>query len=472
MNIIVDLDGTLLKTDLLSEAILSTISSNYTDIQTVLKLLMLNKRLELKNYLVPKHSVNIKTLPYNQEVINKIKILKQSKNKIYVVSASPQKMVESIGKYLNLFDGVYGSNQNVNLKGEEKRNFLNKKFGKKNYEYFGNSTDDIYIWKDANRAYLVNTSKSVKNSITKTKIPFEILDNPQMKINTLLSAIRIKQWVKNILIFIPMIAGQSFGQETFLLSFFAFLSFSFIASGVYIFNDLLDIESDRQHNIKKNRVFASGVMQLETGFFLGVVFWIIGLAISLKINFLFMMILLLYIILTSLYSAKLKRVGIIDIYTLALLYTIRIWSGSVAIGIDLSVWLFALSIFLFYSLACVKRLGEIVNNEATGSLTIKNRGYKIDDKSMIQSMAIASGYAAAIVFALYLNSFEIQKYYNYPQALWGIWLVLLYWINYIIFMAQNGYIKEDPVIFAIKNRISVICGILILFFLIIGIIHE
>lgn len=472
MNIIVDLDGTLVKTDLLCEEILATISNNHTEILPVLKLLLLNKRLELKNYLVTKQNVDIKKLPYNLEVINKIKFLKQKKNKIYLVTASPQKIAEKIGNHINLFDGVYGSNENVNLKGKEKRDFLNQKFGKNNYEYFGNSIDDIAVWKDSTRAYLVNSNKRIKNTIKKSNIPFEIIDNTSKNIKTLFSAIRIKQWIKNILIFIPMVAGQAYSQENVLLTTFAFLSFCFIASGTYIFNDLLDIQADRDHYLKKNRMFASGTMQLETGFFLGIVSWTIGLIISLQINFIFMMTLLLYLILTTLYSVKIKKIAIIDTYTLAILYTIRVWSGSVVIGIDLSVWLFALSIFLFYSLACVKRLGEIVNNEKSRVYTIKNRGYKNDDKSVIQSMAIASGYAATIVFALYLNSIEIKKFYHYPEALWGIWLILLYWINYIIFMAQNGKINEDPVIFAIKNKISLVCGVLVLVLLIIGIMYE
>lgn len=472
MNIIVDLDGTLLKTDLLSEMLLSTVTLDYNEIKNIIKLMIFNNRLGLKNYLVEKQSVDVKKLPYNQEVINKIKELKTSGNKVYLVTASPQKIADNVGKYIDLFDGVYGSSKNVNLKGEEKKSFLNKKFGKKNYQYFGNSFDDINVWKDSNRAYLVNASTRVKNIIKKEKIPFEIMDSSKNMLEIFMSAIRVKQWIKNILIFIPIVAGQAYSLENFLLSIYAFLSFSFVASGAYIFNDLLDIKADRCHNIKKNRVFASGKMQLETGLFLGIILWIIGLIISLNLNFIFIIILVLYLIITSLYSVKIKMVPIIDLCTLASLYTLRIWSGSVAIEIHLSVWLFVLSIFLFLSLACVKRLSEIVNNEKTGNLTIKNRGYELKDISIVQSMAISSGYAATIVFALYLNSTEIIKYYSFPQALWGMWVILLYWINYIIFMAHKGKIYEDPVVFAIKNRISLYCGIIIIVFLIIGTQYE
>ena len=472
MNIIVDLDGTLLKTDMLCEAVVAKISKNFKETINILKVLLLNNRLEFKNYAFKDNTIDINTLPFNQEVISKVKKLKKSGNKIYLVTASPTNIAIKINEALKIFDNVYGSTDEVNLKGEEKKKLLNKLFGKKNYHYFGNSKEDLHVWKDSGYAYLVNVSFKIKNKVNDIRIPFESIETKKSKFEIFKSVIRIKQWIKNILIFVPLIAAQAFTLENYIQCLYAFVSFSMIASGVYIFNDLLDIRVDRHHEIKKNRVFASGEMQLETGFVIGVLLWIIGFILTSAINTSFLWALVVYSILTSLYSIKLKKIPIIDLCTLSILYTLRIWSGSVANEIQLSVWLLALSIFLFYSLACVKRLGELSNNKLTGRLTIKDRGYDIKDIPIVQSMAVSTGNAATIVFALYLNSTEIVKYYSYPPALWVIWLVLLYWVNYIIFMANRGKINEDPVIFAIKNKISIICGFLIIIFMIIGIFYE
>ena len=472
MIIAVDLDGTLVKTDMLFETLLGCISNDFKIIFKVLIVLLFKGRVGLKNYLCDIENIDYSTLPYNKLVLNKIKIYKQKGYKIFLVTASPTIVGEKINKHLNVFDEVFGSTENVNLKGKTKRDFLNKKFGKNTYIYIGNSYDDVAVWKDSHSAILVNTNKYVKYQVKKFNITHEKLESNNNIVLDFLSAIRIKQWIKNILVFLPLIAAQNTMSDKLITAIFAALAFSLIASGVYIFNDLLDIKSDRNHMYKKKRVLASGQIQLEHSFLIAIMLWISALSLSIFINFYFTVILIAYLILNFLYSFKLKKIPILDIYILASFYSLRIFSGSIAYDIDLSVWLMAFSIFVFYSLACLKRSGEALYNKTSGNNTISIRGYSSKDTSLLFNMSVTSGYASVILLALYINTPEVTENYNFPIALWVILFVFFYWINYIIFRTYRGDMFDDPVIFAIKDKISIFCGLLILAFWSLATIYE
>jgi len=279
-----------------------------------------------------------------------------------------------------------------------------------------------------------------------------------------LRALRPHQWLKNLLVFLPMLTAHAFGWEAFLASFLAFVAFSMVASSVYLLNDLLDLAADRAHPRKRARPFAAGDIPIGRGTVLAGGLLLGGFVIAALIAPLFLLVMALYYAITLAYSMDLKRRTVIDICVLAGLYTIRIVAGGAATGIPLSVWLLAFSIFLFFALAAVKRQAELVDNLRRGELAVSGRGYIVDDIPVVQAMAIGSGYVSVLVMALFVNAPSTVANYSTPEALWGICCVLLYWITRTVFLAHRGYMDDDPVVYAAKDNISRLCLVLILGF--------
>jgi 4-hydroxybenzoate polyprenyltransferase len=282
-------------------------------------------------------------------------------------------------------------------------------------------------------------------------------------------AIRPHQWPKNILVFLPMLASHQFNLYNFKNCLFAFISFSLVASSVYIFNDLHDLEADREHPRKCNRPFASGEISFRRGVFLAIIFMILGELIAFNLGFSFLVILTSYFILTTIYTLTLKRRLVLDICVLASLYTIRIIAGGVVLEILLSVWLLAFSLFIFLSLAAVKRHAELVDMVSRGTLKSKGRGYQVEDLPIISMVGLSSGYISILVMALYFNSPSVQELYSFPSALWSICIILLYWVTRIVLITHRGLMDDDPVLFAIKDKVSLACLILILISVLAGV---
>jgi 4-hydroxybenzoate polyprenyltransferase len=275
-------------------------------------------------------------------------------------------------------------------------------------------------------------------------------------------SLRPHQWLKNILIFLPAIAAHDLSAQTWLSAILAFIAFSLVASAVYILNDLLDLSADRDHPHKRTRPLASGDVPLAHGTLMVPVLLLLGAAFALAVgSWEFLAIMLAYCIATTAYSLTLKRKLILDICTLAVLYTVRIFAGSVATGIPLSVWLLAFSIFFFLGLAAVKRQAELVDGLAKGREQAARRAYHVDDLPIVAMMAIASGYVSVLVLALYISTPTVQSLYSHPSLLWGVCLVLLYWISRMVMIAHRGNMDDDPIVFAVRDKVSRICGVLI-----------
>lgn len=281
--------------------------------------------------------------------------------------------------------------------------------------------------------------------------------------------LRPHQWLKNFLIFIPFLAAHQINKEVIFVSSLMFISFSLMASSVYVLNDLVDVKADRAHPLKKYRAFASKKISTKRGKFIALLLLILSLMIGLKVNNLFIVILIFYFLTSNFYSIILKKIIILDICTLAILYTLRIISGGVVLKIDLSVWLLAFSLFFFFSLAAIKRQAELVDLIKRKKLKSINRGYKTDDLPIISMSALGAGYISVLIMALYINSPEVVKLYSQPLALWGVCLVLLFWITKISLITQRGEMHYDPIVFAVKDFISQFCFVLIIIFIFIGI---
>jgi 4-hydroxybenzoate polyprenyltransferase len=287
--------------------------------------------------------------------------------------------------------------------------------------------------------------------------------------NIFFKTIRVYQWPKNVLVFIPMLASHQLNLEIFYKSFLIFAIFCFAASCIYIFNDLRDVEADRAHPRKKFRPYASGKISKKISVTIMLIFFLTFVTLSLLSNIETFFIILIYILTNIIYTIKIKLIFIIDILFLAFFHTARILAGGMVTGIDVSFWLLIFSIFLFLSLAAVKRQSEILNLKKIKSITILRRGYSISDLPIVNMIAIGAGVISVFIMMLYINSSAIILLYSRPEILWGVCLILLYWISRTILISYRSKMVDDPIIFAYKDFISWFCLSLSLTLIFLGI---
>jgi 4-hydroxybenzoate polyprenyltransferase len=458
----VDLDGTLVKSDTLFEQLVRTIKINPLSILFIF-FWILRGKLYFKEKLNKITAIKAELLPYNNEVIEFIKDERNNGRKVYLATASHKYIAEKVADHLRIFDGVFASDNGTNLKGKTKRDLLVNRFGEHSFDYIGNSRSDIPIWKSTNSAHIVSADntliKSVKNQCNIGKV----FQSSAPSISTIFKELRIYQWVKNILIFLPFLLAHKIPTIDLTLTLIiAFLSFGFTASSVYILNDLMDLEADRVHPRKRFRPFASGELQISFGLILAPLLLLVAFSISvLFLSSKFTIVLLAYLIITNFYSLYFKRIYILDILTLAGLYSIRLLSGALAADVQISPWLITFSMFIFLSLAVVKRYTELIVARDLNRNHLKGRDYSLDDMDLLRSLGISSGYISVLIFALYINSREISQLYNHPQFLWGCVPLLLYWVTRIWFLAHRGKMQDDPIVFTVRDRASYLVGILI-----------
>jgi 4-hydroxybenzoate polyprenyltransferase/phosphoserine phosphatase len=459
----VDLDGTLVRTDLLYEAFWSAFARKWAVPLVALGLLR-QGRPTLKHRLAELSRIDVAVLPYNEEVLAYVRRWRASGGRAALVTASHQALADKVAAHVGEFDQAYGSSGTANLKGTHKADFLAEKFGEGRFAYIGNSIADLPVWGKASKAITVSASPILKARVKAITHDVEHLPSPRATPIAYLRVLRPHQWLKNLLVFVPMLVAHQFNVETLIQSLLAFVSFCLIASSAYVFNDLLDLSADRAHPRKRHRPLASGALPIAHGTLLAPVILAAGLAIALAAGNAFAAVMSAYFITTMAYSLHLKRRLIIDVCVLAGLYAMRVVAGGVATGIELSVWLLAFSIFFFFSLAAIKRQAELVDGLGSAQVVGLRRGYRPDDVLLMASMAAAAGYVAVLVMALYVNSPDILTLYARPQALWGICLVLLYWISRMVMVTHRGRMPDDPIVYAAKDRISQICLVLILLF--------
>lgn len=466
--LVVDLDGTLIRSDMFLETFWSAFSDNWMT-PFVTATALMKSRPAVKRRLAELCSVEVASLPYNNDVVAYIQRWRADGGRTILVTASNQLLADAIAAHLGIFDEVYGSDQKYNLKGVHKAAFLERRFGDRGFIYMGDAEADLPVWEKAAKAITVGVSRPLRAKIEALMgQEVEHISSQGSSLRPYLAEVRPHQWVKNSLVFLPMVLAHQFTSETFLKSLLAFTVFSLVASSVYVLNDLLDLASDRAHPRKRNRPFASGSLPIAHGTWLAPLLLVAGFLIALPLGAQFMLAILGYYAATTAYSLYLKRHPIVDICTLAGLYTLRIIAGSAATGISLSIWLLAFSIFIFFSLATVKRQTELVGEVAKGGGGAHGRGYHVSDLPLLANMALSSGYVSVLVMALYINSSAVQALYSSPSVLWGICVVLLYWLSRMVMVAHRGNMDDDPIVFAVKDRVSQICLLVLLAFLIGG----
>jgi len=429
---------------------------------------LLKGKAYVKSMIASKATIDVERLPYNQEVVKFISYEKNKGREVILVTATNTLYAEQIAKYLKIFSLAIASNDIINLKSVNKRDKLESLYGKNGYDYLGDSSDDIVVWESANSALLVtNGDRNRKRRFEKKGALFDKVFSSNKnsyydKVKSWSKALRIHQWAKNILIFVPLLLSHRTGDQALLLSsLLAFLSFSIAASANYIINDIVDLELDRAHPTKRKRMLASGEIFIGDAIAAIPLLLVSAIAILQFLPTQFALLLATYLSITILYSALLKKIVMVDLVILAGLYTMRIIAGAFAIEAELTFWLLAFSMFLFFSLALSKRYAELelVKEDVSG------RGYRLDDLPILRSLGASSGLLAVLVFALYINSQQITVLYNRPEILWFVLPVLLFWISRIWLLAHRGEMHEDPVLFAIQDRVSLVSAAVIVLIL-------
>lgn len=456
----VDLDGTLIKTDILFESALALLKTNPLYI-FLLPLWLLKGKAHLKEQIARRVTLDVACLPYHEDLLTYLTREHRAGRSIVLVTGADARIAQQIANHLGLFTSVIASDGVNNLTGHRKLQAIENQFGATPFAYAGNGKIDLTVWKDSQSAILVNsTDRLVRIARTMSNVT-HVFPNGKTRVRALIEAIRVHQWVKNGLIFVPLVVSHNVGNMDLLINaIVAFVSFCLCASGTYLLNDLLDLEADRHHHAKKYRAFAAGDLPITYGLVTSPLLTIAGLSLSVLLPPSFTVILSIYVLLTLSYSFHLKHIVVMDVIILAALYTIRIVAGGIAINVDISKWLLLFSLFFFLSLAFVKRLIELRDLRNEGKDGSISRDYSVMDISQIASLGTASGYIAILVYAFYINSVDVKALYPFPERLWLIVPLILYWISRMWVLAHRGQIHHDPVVFTIRDKVSWVIGAL------------
>jgi len=457
--LVVDLDGTLIRTDMLQEGLCKLVRDNPVSL-CLFPYWLWRGKAWLKQQLAARTTLDPRILPFNREFITWLTQQRAHGRRLILCTAAHQTIAEAIAEHLGLFDDVIASNGTTNVAGTRKADALVERFGRAGFDYAGNSRDDLAVWQCARRAVIVSPSATVAKRAASGGTVERVFPAPALGFTAWRRVLRLHQWLKNLLLAVPLVAAhQVTHPETWTSLMLAFISFSLCASAVYVANDLVDLESDRKHPLKADRPFASGLVPVRVGFLLVPLLLLSSMAVARQVGSTFLLWLLVYALLTSAYSWGLKRLIIIDCLTLAMLYTVRIVAGAAVAGVPLSFWLLAFSCFLFLSLAFVKRYAELRILSRTQEEQAHGRAYCVSDAPLIQMLGIASGYAAVLVFALYLHSDTVRQLYRTPEFLWGAIPITVFWISWMWTQAHRGQMHEDPVVFALTDRVSLLSGL-------------
>lgn len=449
----VDLDGTLVKSDLLIESAFTFIAQRPTRIADLLAALIRGKA-ELKSAIASSADIDAANLPYDKRVLELIHQARTNGQKVYLASASNERYVKAVADHLGVFDGYFGSSRTRNLSSKAKALLLVDAFGRGGFDYVGNETADLAVWACARKRVAVDPTAAVERNLLRLDASALILPKDSGQLRDWVRLLRLHQWAKNMLVFVPLITAHAFNAASLGNAMVAFLAFSIAASSLYLVNDLVDLDADRKHLTKKQRPLACGRISVATAAVVAPVLLISALLISSLLGPDFLATIVVYMTLSATYTFVLKQKMIVDVVALASLYTIRVVGGALAIGVPLSEWLLAFSMFLFLALALVKRYTELAGRLDANLPDLTNRNYRNSDLYVVAALSAASGFNAITVFILYISSLDVQKLYAYPEALWLICPILIYWISRVIMLAHRRQLNDDPVVFALTDKNS------------------
>jgi 4-hydroxybenzoate polyprenyltransferase len=458
----VDLDGTLIRSDVLLESLLLLIKRNPLYLFLAVLWLIRDGKAGLKAGIAARVALNPVALPYNEELLSWLKTQRSQGRPLWLCTAANEKLANTVAQHLGLFDGVVASDARINVAGKCKADQLVERFGQRAFDYCGNEWRDLAIWRHARGAIVVNAPSALERQVgAETSLLVRTFPRRGKRFTAIVRALRPHQWAKNTLLIVPLLAAHRLGELGALAhAIAALVAFCLCASSVYVLNDMLDLEADRAHTRKSRRPFAAGDLPLAAGFVLAPCLLAGAVVIAAFLPERFQLILAAYYGLTIAYSWVLKRLLLVDAIALAGLYTLRVIAGAGACEVALSFWMLLFSVFLFLSLAFVKRYAELDALRRQQRLQAVGRGYHVEDLTVLQSLGTAAGYLSVLVLALYINSPEIQSLYQRPKLVWMLCVLMLYWISRVWMTAHRGGMHDDPVVYALKDRVSLVVGLL------------
>ena len=460
--LVVDLDGTLIKTDLLFETASRFITKHPARSLSLIAWLR-RGRPALKAGLANAVELDAASLPYHEALLAWLRVEHASGRRIVLATASHRVLAEQVAQHLGLFDAVLATDGDLNLKAARKRDLLVSRYGEKGFDYVGNDAADLAVWPAARLAHVVSDSAALVARARSVATVGTVLPSGRPPAwSALLRAMRPHQWLKNVLIFVPLLASHGYGQPGMLLqALLAFIAFGLTASSVYVGNDLVDVADDRHHPRKRRRPFAAGDANLLHGWCLAPLLAVAAFTLSATLLApAFTATLTIYLGLTLAYSLRLKQVALLDVMLLAGLYTLRIIAGTTALQLPMSFWLLSFSVFIFCSLAFVKRFSELEDARQDGREgPLRGRGYHAGDLEIVSSFGSAAGYIAVLVLALYIQDPHTAELYRSPKFIWLACPLMLYWISRTWLIAHRGQMHDDPIVFALTDRVSWAIGV-------------
>jgi len=456
----VALDRTLIRGDLQLESLLRLLKLSPLYLFPTL-LWMVRGKAVLKAQVAARVSIDPATLPYDELFLAWLRGEHAAGRKLWLCTAANEKSACEVAEHLGIFAGVIASDSRVDLAGERKAQALVERFGCGGFDYCGNERRDLAVWRSAHGAIVVNATAALQRRVGAELPVLRSFSRAHSGVRPVLRVLRPHQWAKNVLLLVPLLAAHRVADVGALRAvLLGLVSFCLCTSSMYVLNDLLDLGVDRAHPRKSLRPFASGQVSVATGLALSPALLAAGLTISLILSMKFLVALVAYCALALAYSFIFKRFVVIDVLALAGLYTLRIIAGAGAANVALSFWLLLFSVFLFLSLALVKRYAELLALRRQQRLQALGRGYRIEDLAVLRSFGTASGYLSVLVLGLYINSPEIRELYHHPRAVWMVCIIMLYWISRVWMTAHRGGMQDDPVIYALRDPVSVALGVL------------
>ena len=457
--LVVDVDGTLVGTDLLVEGSLRLLASSpWRFLRSAAK--GHRGRAALKREVMEAVALSPQSLVLNPAVVEVVESAKRAGRQIWLASGADELAVEPLARHIGA-DGFLASDGKRNLVGNAKAEALVERFGEGGFDYVGNSRQDLAVWLHARRAVAVGASTGLRRRILSLDPEARFCAGMESR-RDYVRALRPHQWVKNALVFVPAAASHAVSVDPYLAAAVAFVLLSLIASSGYVVNDMLDIAYDRGHPSKRRRPFAAGKVRFLPMLAIGISLGVAGVGASFLVSTALGTCAVLYLGLAVCYSLWLKRAVVVDVIVLASLYVVRLVAGGVAAGVVVSPWLLAFSMFLFVSLAIVKRRKELADVAEGRQQSILGRAYVADDVNVMTTFGAASAMGAVIVLALYVQSPEVAIRYGQPDLLWLACPLFLFWLGRLLLLASRGDMDDDPVLFAIRDRTSWVTGLLLL----------
>jgi 4-hydroxybenzoate polyprenyltransferase/phosphoserine phosphatase len=445
----VDLDGTLIHTDLLVESALALLRRNPLYL-FCFPLWLLRGRAHLKREIARRVELDVQRLPYDARVLEWLRA--NGARRRVLCTASEQHLADAVARHVGGFDAVLGSDGERNLGGARKASALVERYGERGFDYVGNARVDLAVWAHARRAIVANAPANLPARVAQLCDVERVFPRRGGIVRAALRALRPHQWSKNLLVFVALAAAHLWFVPTALYAAaIAFVAFCLCASGAYVFNDLFDLDADRRHPRKRARPFAAGRLPLAAGLVAAPLLTLAAFAVALLLPPTFGLVLLVYAVTTLAYSLALKRVALLDVIVLAALYTLRIIGGAVAIPVEASTWFVSFAMCLFLSLAMVKRYAEVHRVAANAGTAIAGRGYRVSQLPLIGVLGIGSGALSVLVLALYIDSTKSAALYRHAHWLWLLVPLLSYWLVRVWRLARRGRMHDDPVVFALTD---------------------